>query len=96
MRVLSQQFGELVPATPVQHVWVDVTGRWVDPSPGLLLMWRRRLGKRAGWDGWVMHCDPAGPTLSQGWVDARLVRPARHKPPVPDLSGYRPSGNVPT
>jgi hypothetical protein len=77
----------------VQHVWVDITAQWVHPKPGILLMWRRRLGQRGGWEAWVIAVDQAAeahggsPRVVQGWVDATHVRPAgNERPPIPTSS----------
>ena len=62
------------------HVWVDVTGKWSAPSPGLLLDWRR--DRRGGWEGWVIRIESystgSGWTAQvvQSWVPAAMIRRA--------------------
>jgi hypothetical protein len=69
-----------VPRQPPFHVWVDLTGRWSVPSPGVLLAWRR--SDRRGWEAWVVRVESYSTgtgsevVLSQSWVSAALVRPA--------------------
>lgn len=57
-----------------QHVWVCVTGRWSEQSPGLLLEWRRRTH---GWEALVIWVGGGGMRawdVRQGWVSATHVR----------------------
>ncbi|MDT9594123.1 hypothetical protein RDV89_13655 [Nocardioides zeae] len=80
MREPSVEHGAMR-AARVQHVWVDITGHWVHPQPGVLMMWRRRHGKRPGWEAFVVTVDATArahggsPNARIGWVDAAHVRP---------------------
>ena len=68
-----------MPRQPPFHVWVDATGMWSKPVPGVLLAWRR--SDRRGWEAWVVRVEAystgAGSEVmvSQSWVSADLVRP---------------------
>ncbi|MFW6775139.1 hypothetical protein ACOACO_12715 [Nocardioides sp. CPCC 205120] len=78
MRVTSVDLGPMY-AARVQHVWVDITGQWEQPRPGVVMMWRQRRGKRFGWDAWVVWLEPGtdqrpDARMEQAWVDSRLVR----------------------
>lgn len=60
--------------TSPQHVWVCVTGRWNEQSPGLLLEWRRRA---TDWEALVIWVGGGGVRawdLKQGWVSSAHVR----------------------
>lgn len=80
VRVPSNDLGPMH-AARVQHVWVDITGHWVDPRPGILMMWRRRNGQRGGWEAFVVTVDQTAlahggsPRANIAWVDASHVRP---------------------
>ena len=72
-----------VPRQPPFHVWVDMTGIWSAPAPGVLLAWRH--SDRRGWEAWVVRVESystgvgAEVLMSQSWVPAALVRPVdRH------------------
>lgn len=77
-----------------RHVWVDVTGRWAGGEhPGILVGWRQvNVSGRREWQGWVIHAagDRESSSVSQSWVDARLIRPVDAVRPRADLSGYHP------
>jgi hypothetical protein len=68
-----------VPRQPPFHVWVDMTGIWSAPAPGVLLAWRH--SDRRGWEAWVVRVESystgvgAEVLMSQSWVPAALVRP---------------------
>ncbi|MCF6377901.1 hypothetical protein L2K70_09810 [Nocardioides KLBMP 9356] len=65
---------------PPFHVWVDLTGKWAGPAPGVLLAWRH--SDRRGWEAWVVRAEAYSTglglevQLAQAWVPAALVRPA--------------------
>lgn len=69
-----------VPRQPPFHVWVDLTGRWSAPAPGVLLAWRR--SDRRGWEAWVARVESYSTgsgvevLMTQSWIAAALVRPA--------------------
>ncbi|MFC7724257.1 hypothetical protein ACFQW6_04010 [Nocardioides sp. GCM10028917] len=72
-----------MPRQPPFHVWVDMTGIWSAPAPGVLLAWRH--SDRRGWEAWVVRVESystgvgAEVLMSQSWVPAALVRPVdRH------------------
>lgn len=79
-----------------RHVWVDVTGSWADPQPGVLIDWRR--DRRGGWEAWVIRAwsySTGGGVEAQvmaSWVPGHLIRPADAPRPVRDLSAYRKPG----
>jgi hypothetical protein len=57
-----------------QHVWVCVTGRWTEQSPGLLLEWRRR---GPAWEALVIWVGGGGVRawdVRQGWLPMTHVR----------------------
>lgn len=60
-----------------RHCWVDVTGSWSSPSPGVLIARRRHP---RGWQGWVIAADAYStgdgvePYVRQGWYDAGHIR----------------------
>lgn len=62
------------------HVWVELTGKWALPVPGVLLAWRRT--DRRGWEAWVVRVESYSTgtgsevLVSQSWVPTALVRPA--------------------
>lgn len=65
-----------------EHVWVSLTAVWGDQAvPGLLLAWRRN--RKGAWEGWVVSVQPGmpahgdGPYVTQRWVDASAIKPAR-------------------
>lgn len=65
----------------VQHVWVDLTGSWFSPDPGLLLEWRHvRTVHGMRWQGLVVyvatHSVGGGLdwTVRQNWLDAHHIR----------------------
>lgn len=74
---------------PPLHVWVDTSGTWSSPIPGLLLAWRRMApspGREPVWEGWVVRATapPAQPQyfhMSQDWIPAVHIRPARSARP---------------
>lgn len=79
--VIEQVFYSwVVPRQPPFHVWVDLTGRWSVPAPGVLLAWRH--SDRRGWEAWVVRVESYSTgtgsevLMSQSWVSAALVRPA--------------------
>ena len=83
-------------------VWVDQTGRWAEPNPGILL--DRRQGKDARgepvWEGWVVQAWAGGGAfhgekiyLYQAWVNFAHLRLAEAPKPKPDFSGYKPVGS---
>lgn len=66
-----------------RHVWVDVTGKWVKASPGILLEWRRApKDPKHPWEAWVIRVDVYSTgsgfaeQVVQSWVPASMVRPA--------------------
>lgn len=69
-----------MPRQPQFHAWVDLTGRWSLPVPGVLMAWRHT--DRRGWEAWVVHVESYSTghgvetLLSQAWVSAALVKPA--------------------
>jgi hypothetical protein len=69
----------LMPRQPPFHVWVDLTGKWSLPAPGVLLAWRRT--ERRGWEAWVVRVESYSTgtgsevLVSQSWVSTALVRP---------------------
>lgn len=69
-----------MPRQPPFHVWVDLTGTWSAPAPGVLLAWRRT--DRRGWEAWVVRVESYSTgtgwevLMSQSWVSVALVRPA--------------------
>ncbi|GAA1435811.1 hypothetical protein GCM10009641_32950 [Mycobacterium cookii] len=73
-----------MPRQPPFHVWVDLTGRWYVPAPGVLLAWRH--SDRRGWEAWVVRVESYSTgtgsevLMSQSWVSAALVRPAEGEP----------------
>jgi len=68
----------LTPRQPPFHVWVDLTGKWSLPAPGVLLAWRRT--DRRGWEAWVVRVESYSTgtgsevLVSQSWVPTALVR----------------------
>ncbi|MDF9717669.1 hypothetical protein INN71_17695 [Nocardioides sp. ChNu-153] len=80
----------------VQHVWVDLTGHWVHPQAGLLMMWRRSPTRPGDWDAFVVTIDQAArahggsPRAVLTWVEAAHVRPVRAA-----RTGSRPAGGAP-
>lgn len=69
-----------VPRKPPFHVWVDTTGVFSIPVPGVLLAWR--YSDRRGWEAWVVRAEAYSTghgselMVSQSWVGSALVRPA--------------------
>jgi hypothetical protein len=68
-----------MPRHPPFHVWVDLTGKWSGPMPGVLLAWRH--SDRRGWEALVVRVESYSTgtgsevLMSQSWVPAALVRP---------------------
>lgn len=68
-----------MPRQPPFHVWVDTTGVFSVPVPGVLLAWRH--SHRRGWEAWVVRVEPYSTgaglevMVSQSWVSSALVRP---------------------
>ena len=60
--------------TVPQHVWVCVTGRWAERSPGLLLEWRRRGHDWEALAVWVSGGGVRAWDVRQGWVSYAHVR----------------------
>ncbi|WP_182526613.1 hypothetical protein [Nocardioides dongkuii] len=61
--------------TSPRHVWVCVTGRWHEQSPGVLLEWRRGT---TSWEALVIWAGGGGVRtweVKHGWVPAAHVRP---------------------
>lgn len=77
-----------MPRRPPFHVWVDATGKWAEPAPGVLIDWRH--GGRRGWEALVVRAeaystgDGTEVQLTQGWVPAALVKPASETVPRED------------
>jgi hypothetical protein len=80
-------------------VWIDVTGSWTNPSPGILLAWRKGTrDHRPFWEGWVISAWAGGTPahgervyVHQSWVDAAHIRVAEVPRPQPDLSRHAPA-----
>lgn len=73
-------YARSMPRQPPFHVWVDVTGRWAHPFPGVLIDWRH--SGRRGWEAYVVRAEAYSTghgsevQLTQSWIPAALVRPA--------------------
>lgn len=71
-------------------VWVDVTGSWTEPHPGILLDWRRvERDMRPVWEGWVISAWAGGAPahgervyVHQAWTDAAHIRIAEAPRPT--------------
>ncbi|MFT4081203.1 MAG: hypothetical protein QM638_01325 [Nocardioides sp.] len=68
--------------TAARHVWVDSSGSWFDPSPGILLEWQKGRPGRPGWQALVIvvwtYSTGAGSEIrvTQDWYGAEHIRPA--------------------
>ena len=72
-------YSGLMARQPPFHVWVDLTGKWAGPAPGVLVAWRH--SDRRGWEACVVRAEAYSTglglevQLAQAWVPAALVRP---------------------
>lgn len=93
----------VMPAPLPTFVWIDVTGSWADPHPGILLWWRQRDcggDRQSVWEGWVITAwAGGGPAhgekiyVHQSWIDAAHIRVAEAPKPRPNLSRHKPANH---
>jgi hypothetical protein len=68
----SGQAGHTFP----KHVWVNVTGRSTDRSPGVLIDWRKDGAQWWALVTWVEGGGMRAPHAHTAWVRAEHVKPA--------------------
>lgn len=63
-------------------MWVDPSGRFEHPWPGLLVRWRQDAvtGEWSGWVIWVWQVD-GEVEVGQQWLRAAAMKPVASDPP---------------